>query len=251
MLSPQLRLTTGWGWGCEKRFRKVWNFPNCVVAIDGKHICIEAPANSGSLFFNYKGTFSIVLLALADADYRFTFVDIGSYGCNSDGGIFKESELGIRLKDQTLDLPGDSSLPHQDPPSPMPHVIVGDPAFPLNTYLMKPYPGKELSDEKLIFNHRLSRARRMVENAFGLLTQSWRIYNCRIKAKTSKITNIVKATCVLHKYLQTPLATGGAPCSIDKDGLAPLINPQPARGLRRIPARHLAGNGQEKGRRVS
>ena len=61
----------------EEDFRIKWNFPNCCGAIDRKHVNIQAPKNSGSLFFNYKGTFSLVLMALVAADYQFIYMDIG------------------------------------------------------------------------------------------------------------------------------------------------------------------------------
>lgn len=69
-------------------FWYVWNFPNCLGALDGKHFTIQASLNSGSNFFNYKKTFSVVLLVLVDVNYNFIAVDVSNYSKNSDGGIF-------------------------------------------------------------------------------------------------------------------------------------------------------------------
>lgn len=71
-------------------FKKNTQFPNCIGASDGKHIELIKPAHSGSLYFNYKNYFSLVLLGICDADYRFIYVDVGAYGKCSDSSIFKE-----------------------------------------------------------------------------------------------------------------------------------------------------------------
>ena len=106
----------------EREFWAKWHFPNCIGAIDGKHIVLRAPAYSGSLFFNYKGTFSIVLMAIVDAQYKFTFIDVGVYGSNADGAIFNRSAFGQALINGELDIPPPKSLPNWPAGSVLPHV---------------------------------------------------------------------------------------------------------------------------------
>ncbi|KAG5882128.1 hypothetical protein JTB14_033859 [Gonioctena quinquepunctata] len=71
-----------------KRFYSKWNYPNCIGALDGKHVVLQTPANSGSLYYDHKGSFSIVLIALCDADYNFLYVDVGVQGRECDAGVF-------------------------------------------------------------------------------------------------------------------------------------------------------------------
>ena len=71
----------------EDGFERQWNFPNCIGTLDGKQVVIQAPARSGSLYFNYIGSFSMVLMALVDQQYCFTVVGMGAHGRNIDGGI--------------------------------------------------------------------------------------------------------------------------------------------------------------------
>lgn len=183
-----------------KEFWTKWQFPNCIGALDGKHITIQAPNNSGSLYWNYKKTYSIVLLALVDAFYNFIAIDVGAYGKNSDGGILVNSNLGKSLENDALNVPKSKTLPGTDVELPM--VIVGDEAFPLKTYLMRPYPGRNLTNDKVIFNYRLSRARRISENAFGILQQKFRIFRRMLQGDPKNLTMIVTAACVVYNFIR-------------------------------------------------
>ena len=113
-----------------------WNFPNCIGAIDGKHIMIQCPVNSGSLFYNYKSYFSIVLLAVASADYRFVMVDIGAYGSSNDSGVLNNTALFKCLKKKKLGIPPSKQLPNDTKETRVPHVLLGDEAFPLRCDMM-------------------------------------------------------------------------------------------------------------------
>ena len=144
-------------------FLQEWNFPNCVGSIDGKHVVVQAPSNSGSLYYNYKHTFSIVLLAVVDANLVFRMVDVGGYGRNSDGGTLSNSPFGQSLRDGTLDLAEDRVIPGAEDRGPMPYVLVADEAFPLRCNLMRPFPGTNLATGRRAFNYRFSRARLIVE----------------------------------------------------------------------------------------
>lgn len=179
-----------------------WNFPNCILGIDGKHIRIRCPQNSGSLYYNYKDFFSIVLLAMVDANYKFVIVDIGSYGKEGDSSIFLKSDIGQRILNGSFGFPEESFLPGSN--IVVPHVIVGDEAFRLHTHIMKPYSKKSSIEEvsKKTFNYRLSRARRVTENAFGLLNQVFRVFYQPINVQTTTCDNLIWVSCCLHNMLR-------------------------------------------------
>ena len=83
-------------------FDQYWNFPNCLGALDGKHVVMQAPARSGSMYFNYKKSFSIVLMAICNVKYQFTLVDIGDIGRQSHGSVYSSSQLGFAIENNQL-----------------------------------------------------------------------------------------------------------------------------------------------------
>ena len=184
----------------SEQFARKYQFPNCLGAIDGKHIQIRAPKNSGSLFFNYKKTFSIVLLAAVDANCKFVVVDVGAYGRSSDGRILAQSQFGAELLTGQLDLPEDQILPGQS--QPVPPVFVADEAFPLKCNLLRPFPGSSLDNQaRRVFNYRLSRARHTVEMAFGIMVSRFKVLYSRMNLSPDRADRIVKACTVLHNFL--------------------------------------------------
>ncbi|XP_063241738.1 uncharacterized protein LOC134541921 isoform X3 [Bacillus rossius redtenbacheri] len=133
-------------------FYRKTNFPNCAGAVDGKHIRCIKPCRSGSKYFNYKKYFSVVLMAVADADLRFVAIDVGAYGQEGDSTVFRDTVLGKKLFSGTLNLPPPKCLPNTYF-KPQPFVMVGDEAFRLQTNLLRPYPQRNLDARKRVFNY--------------------------------------------------------------------------------------------------
>ena len=184
----------------SREFENEWNFPHCLGAVDGKHVCMECPKGAGSAYFNYKKFHSLVLMAACDAKYCFTLLDIGGYGRDNDAAIFTESIFGKMFEESPTDLHIPS--PQLTGAEMLPYVLIGDEIFALKPWFMKPFPGRDLNENKCIFNYRLSRARRTIENAFGILSAKWRIYRKPIRADVGTVEKIVKATVCLRNYLR-------------------------------------------------
>ncbi|XP_070391222.1 uncharacterized protein [Dermacentor albipictus] len=169
-------------------FEHTWQFPKYLGAVEGKHVHIKCPAKSGRMYFNYKGTYSIVHLAVVDSNYKLVVVDDGK---QSDGGVLEQSIFGQLLDKEKLQLPRDLLLPNIALPAPC--VFSGDEAFQLRNDFLRPYPGRGLEASKRVFNYRLSRARRCVENAFGILVTRWRILGRSMGESPENAEQVVKA----------------------------------------------------------
>ena len=171
-------------------------------------------------------------------------MDVGDAGRHSDGGVFSNSAFGKALDTDTLCIPSPRSLPNMTQ-SPLPFVFVGDEAFPLKTNMLRPYPGKNLSEDLAIFNYRLSRARRIIENTFGILAARlfflpfyclfihhfinyfrWRIFRRPIIGHPDRVVTYTKAAIALHNYLRvTESSTYCPPGFVDgEDGAGNVVH---------------------------
>lgn len=124
-------------------------------------------------------------MAVCDGAYKFTLVDIGAFVSTSDGAVFQNSKFGNKFDLNEMSVPGSSNLKGMK--EKLPFFFVADEAFPLKKYIMRPFPGIGLNIRQRIFNYRLSRARRIVENSFGILVARWRIFLTPINADVGAV----------------------------------------------------------------
>ena len=180
-------------------FYSTWKIPHCIGAIDVRHIKIKQPPNSGSMYYNYKKFFSLTLQAIVDAKYKFISIDVGGYGRQHDSATLQSSKFFLALKRKIIKIPKADELPNSTIIAP--YFFIGDGAYPLMQHLQKPYPGQNLPVPERTFNKRLSRARLVVECAFGKLCQKWQIFYKILPCSPEKVVSITKCACVLHNVI--------------------------------------------------
>lgn len=179
-----------------------WNFPHVIGAVDGKHVACRAPPKSGSQYRNYKGFFSIILLAVVTSDYKFLWVDVSGDGAASDAMVFNQCDLRQALEAGDIEgWPEPDPLPHdtQD----VPYYLIGDDAFALRSYMMKPFGTRVLTQDERIYNYRVSRARRVVENSFGILVNRFQVMLNTMNHLPETVRLITKTCVLLHNLMRT------------------------------------------------
>lgn len=191
-----------------QKFEEKCNFLHCLGAVDGKHVRISPPPGSESYFYNYKHFHSVVLMACVNANFEFIWVETGTNGKVSDGGVLKNTEFYDELNSGKLNLPYPQSISDSSTTM-LPFVFVGDEAFALRTDFMKPFGQKTLNRSRRIFNYRLSRARRMIENVFGILANRFRIFHSTINLSLENIDLVVLTCCILLNFYLLCQRTNG------------------------------------------
>ena len=139
-------------------------------------------------------------MAKCDASYCFTMIDIGGFGRDNDASILNESESGQAFEKYQSEL--NIPFPKLVENLMLPYVLLGDDIFGSKTWLIKPYHGKCLLEDKRIYNYGHSRARRTTENSFGILSAKWRIFRRPRSARVDTVEKIIRAAVCLHNYLR-------------------------------------------------
>lgn len=163
-----------------------WNFHHCWCAIDGKHVQIRKPKQSGSLYYNHKRFCSIILLALVDADYEFIWVNLGGNRSVLDAGIFNHTGVCPALEQGLLRVWWQR------------HSLLSCGRWCISIAYLDD-KNHTFPEEKL-FNYRLSRARSVVENTFGITTYRWR---CLLNSGFGNINDwTVNHRLIIHSRYQ-------------------------------------------------
>jgi hypothetical protein len=130
----------------------------------------------------------------------------GAYGDSSDCNVFKNSNFCNKLEGN-LNIPASRPL-HNDNGALMPFVILGDEAFALSQQFLRPYSSRNFDVARRIYNYTLTRARRMLECAFGIVCNKWRIFRRAMDVCPIFCYIIVKTCCILHNFVRRLSVSG-------------------------------------------
>ena len=180
-------------------FKVKWGVPQCIGAIDGCHVPISAPSHLHTDYYNRKGWYSMLIQGLVDANYCFLDVCVGWPGSVHDARVFANSVLyneiehNYILTNSTMIVSGVH----------IPIYMIGDSAYPLKTWVMKPFAhNTDLNEQQRNYNYRVCRARIVSEIAFGRLKARWRRLLKRNDMSIENIPNVITAACVLHNICE-------------------------------------------------
>ena len=180
-------------------FEGRWGFPQCVGAIDGLHIPISAPELNHTDYYNRKGWYSMIVQAIVDHNYLFLDICVGWPGSVHDARVFVNSAIYKKITDENILGGMDRTVDGYQ----VPLCIVGDSAYPIQTWLMKPFSNNTSLDlRQKCFNYHLSRARIVVENAFGRLKARWRRLMKKNDMRIEHIPNVIAVCCILHNMCE-------------------------------------------------
>ncbi len=176
-----------------REMEEAWQFPCCWSAVDGCHIPIKCPAGgleSSKEYHNFKNFYSVILMAMVDSNYRFIW---GSCGFPISI-IFQSTDVWTNLvQNKTL-----LKIGREINRNHIPALILADSAFPLKSWMLKPYSNALLTAKQRYFNYRLSRARMVTEGAYGQLKGRWRVLHRKCESSAKEVKIITLACVILH-----------------------------------------------------
>ena len=179
-------------------FLNKWGVPMCVGAIDGSHIPVCGMAMNHTDYYNRKGWYSVILQGIVDHSYRFIDINVGWPGSVHDARVFGHSALYSSIENGLL--PNRNMTVNGIN---IPLYLIGDSAYPLKTWLMKPYThSPSLTRQQQYYNYRLCKARIVVENAYGRLKARWHRLMKRNDMRMEVIPTVILAACVLHNICE-------------------------------------------------
>ena len=160
-----------------------WQFTFAFSAIDGSHLPMKCPPGGPEImkqYHNFKNFYFIILLALVDPEYRFVWASVGA--------IWEKITVRSILSQSVLEIEGQA----------IPPLMLGDGAFPMRTWIIKPYDDAILNEQKHYLNYRLSRARMVTEGAFGKLKRHWRVLSQKCESNPGALKRSGLASIVLY-----------------------------------------------------